>query len=72
MRPLALLGIVLIVAGAVVLAMGGFGFTKERQEVDVGPVEVAAERRGFVPPVVGGIAIVLGAVMLMAARRAKS
>ena len=62
----------MIVAGAVVLAMGGFGFTKERQEVDVGPVEVAAERRGFVPPVVGGIAIVLGAVMLMAARRAKS
>ncbi|MDF2773386.1 MAG: hypothetical protein K0S86_2881 [Geminicoccaceae bacterium] len=71
MRPLALIGIVLLVAGAVVLAMGGFGFTKERQEVDVGPIEVAAERRGFVPPVVGGLAMVVGAVMLFAARRAK-
>ena len=71
MRPLALVGIVLIVAGAVVLAMGGFGFTKERQELEVGPVEVAAERRGFVPPVVGGIAMVVGVVMLVAARRAK-
>lgn len=71
MRPLALVGIVLVVAGAVVLAMGGFGFTKERQELEVGPVEVAAERRGFVPPVVGGIAMVIGAVMLVAARRAK-
>jgi hypothetical protein len=71
MRPLALVGIVLIVAGGVVLAMGGFGFTKERQEVAVGPVEVAAERRGFVPPIVGGIAIVVGAVLLVAARRAK-
>jgi hypothetical protein len=39
--------------------------------VDVGPVEVAAERRGFVPPVVGGIAMVIGAVMLVAAKRAK-
>lgn len=71
MRPLALIGIVLLVAGAVVLAMGGFGFTKERQEVDVGPIEVAAERRGFVPPVVGGLAMIVGAVMLVAARRAK-
>ncbi len=71
MRPLAIIGIVLLVAGAVVLAMGGFGFTKERQEVDVGPIEVAAERRGFVPPVVGGLAMVVGAVMLFAARRAK-
>jgi hypothetical protein len=71
MRPLALVGFVLIVAGGVVLAMGGFGFTKERQEVDVGPIEVAAERRGFVPPVVGGIAMVVGVVMLVAARRAK-
>ena len=71
MRPLALIGIVLLVAGAVVLAMGGFGFTKERQEVDVGPIEVTAERRGFVPPVVGGLAMVVGAVMLFAARRAK-
>jgi hypothetical protein len=71
MRPLALIGIVLLVAGGIVLAMGGFGFTKEREEVDVGPIEVAAERRGFVPPIVGGIAMVVGAVMLVAARRAK-
>lgn len=72
MRPLAIVGIVLIVAGAIVLAMGGFGFTKERQEVDVGPVEVAAERKGFVPPVVGGIAVVVGVVLLVAGRRARA
>ena len=72
MRPLALVGLILIVAGGVVLAMGGFGFTKERQEVDVGPIEVAAERRGFVPPVLGGLAMVVGVVMLVAARRGKS
>lgn len=71
MRPLGWVGLVLLVAGAVVLAMGGFGFTKEREEIDVGPVEVAAERRGFVPPVVGGIAMVVGVVLIVAARRAK-
>ena len=69
MRPLGIFGVVLIVLGAVVLAMGGFGYTKERQEVEVGPLEVAAERRGFVPPAVGIVAIVVGLGLVVAGRR---
>ena len=69
MRPLGIFGVVLIVLGAVVLAMGGFGYTKERQEVEVGPLEVAAERRGFVPPAVGIVAIVVGLGLVIAGRR---
>jgi hypothetical protein len=71
MRPLGIVGIVLILLGGVVLAMGGFGYTKERQEVEVGPIEVAAERRGFVPPWVGVAAIVVGLGLVVAGRRAK-
>lgn len=69
MRPLGIFGIVLIVLGAVVLAMGGFGYTKEREEVEVGPLEVAAERRGFVPPAAGIVAIVVGLGLVIAGRR---
>lgn len=69
MRPLGIFGIVLIVLGAVVLAMGGFGYTKEREEVEVGPLEVAAERRGFVPPAAGIVAIVVGFGLVIAGRR---
>lgn len=69
MRPLGIAGIVLIVVGAVVLAMRGISYTKEREEVQVGPLEVAAERRGFVPPLVGAIALVAGIALVFAGRR---
>ena len=69
MRPLGIFGIVLVVLGAVVLAMGGFGYTKEREEVEVGPLEVAAERRGFIPPAAGIVAIVVGLGLVVAGRR---
>ncbi|MDQ3697261.1 MAG: hypothetical protein M3373_04450 [Gemmatimonadota bacterium] len=69
MRPLVLVGIVLVVFGAVVLAMQGISYTKERDEVRVGPLEVAAERRGFVPPAAGIVAIVIGGVLIVAGRR---
>jgi uncharacterized membrane protein len=69
MRPLGIIGIVLIVLGAVVLAMRGISYTKERQEVAVGPVEVAAERKGFVPPAAGVVAIIVGLGLVVAGRR---
>lgn len=69
MRPLGLAGIALIVFGLVVVALRGISYTKERQEVEVGPLEVAAERKGFIPPVIGVVAIVLGAGLVIVARR---
>ena len=72
MRPLGIVGIVLVIAGAVVLAMRGISYTKERQEVAVGPLEVAAERRGFVPPAAGVVAIVVGLALVVAGRRRQS
>ena len=69
MRPLALNGILLIVAGAVIVALRGVSYTKERHSVQVGPLAVTADEKGFVPPVVGVVAIVLGGVLVFAARR---
>lgn len=69
MRPVAWVGVLLVVAGIVVFAMQGFSYTKERQTVDVGPLEVSAERKGFVPPAVGALMILAGGVMVLAGRR---
>jgi hypothetical protein len=69
MRLLGLVGILLILCGAVVLAMRGISYTKERQEVAVGPLEVAAERKGFIPPVAGVVAIVVGLGLLLVDRQ---
>ena len=69
MRPLGIVGVLLIVFGVVVLALRGISYTKDRDAVHVGPVEVAAEKKGFIPPAVGLIAVVAGVVVLVAARR---
>lgn len=69
MRPLGWLGVVLIALGAIVLAMRGLSYTKERESVELGPIEVAAERKGFIPPVAGAAAIVVGLVLVVAGRR---
>ena len=62
----------LIVAGGVVLAMRGFSYTKERQEVQIGSVELAAERKGFIPPVAGAVAVALGVILVFAGRKRKA
>lgn len=69
MRPLGIVGILLIVAGAAVLALRGVSYTKERQSVQVGPLGVTAERKGFIPPVMGVVAIVIGGILVFSARR---
>ncbi len=68
MKPLAWIGVVLIIAGVVVVAMRGIPYTKSRNEMEVGPLKVTSQERGLVTPVVGVAAIVIGAVLVFAGR----
>jgi len=68
MRPAGLIGVLLIVFGAIVLAMGGLPYVKDRDKVDLGIVKVTSEKRGFIPPVVGVIALVAGIALVFAGR----
>ena len=69
MRPLAIVGVLLMIGGIVVLALRGVSYTKERDAVKVGPIELAAEKKGFVPPIVGAAAILVGAGLMFVGRR---
>ena len=69
MRPLAWIGVVLIIAGLVVVAMRGIPYTKSRNEVEVGPLKVTTQERGLVTPIVGIAAIVIGGVLVFAGRK---
>lgn len=69
MRPLGWVGLLLIVAGAVVFAMGGVDYTKNRSQVEVGPIKVAAEEKGLVPPFAGIAAIAIGAILVFVGRK---
>lgn len=64
MRGVGIIGIILIVAGAIVLVLRGIHYTKDRDSVNVGPLEVSAEHKGFIPPAVGAIAVVAGIVLV--------
>lgn len=69
MRSIGLVGVVLIVAGVVVLALRGITYVKDRDSTNIGPVQVSTVQKGFVPPVAGVIAIVAGIALVAAGRR---
>jgi hypothetical protein len=67
-----LIAILLIVLGVLALGYQGFTYVSREKVVDAGPVQVTAdrERTVWIPPVVGGAAVIAGAVMLgMSGRR---
>jgi Na+/proline symporter len=68
MRPLGWIGVILMIAGLVVVAMKGIPYTKSHNEVEVGPLKVTSQERGMVTPIVGVAAIVIGGVLVFAGR----
>jgi len=72
MRPAGIVGILLIVFGAIVLVLKGVSYVKDKDKVDLGVATVTTERRGFIPPWVGGVAVIAGIVLLFAGRRGSS
>ena len=71
MRGTVLLGVILLVAGLAGLAWPVISYTKTEKVVDIGPIEVTAEREKHlpVPPIVGGLAAVAGVVIIVASSR---
>lgn len=72
MRPIAILGIILIIFGVFVFASEGITYTKTEKVLDLGPIEATAKHRKTIPisPVAGGIAVAAGvALVITGARR---
>jgi hypothetical protein len=70
MRPAGIIGVLLIVFGAIVLVLRGVSYVKDKDKVDLGIATVTTERRGFIPPWVGGVALIAGIALLFVGRRA--
>ena len=73
MKPISWAGILLIVLGALALAYQGINYTRQKQVLDVGSLQVTTEthERIPVPPILGGLAVVGGIVLLVAGARNK-
>ena len=67
-----MIGIVLIIVGAIGIIWGGIGYIKDRDTTHIGPVDIVVEKKGriSIPPVVGVAALVAGGLMVgMSSRR---
>lgn len=71
MKPLAIVGVLLIVIGIAGLAIDNISFTERKTIVDAGPLKVTAdEQRSIpIPTIAGVIAVVAGAALLFIGRR---
>jgi len=69
-----LIGIVLVVLGVIGLAYGGVSWTTREKVVDMGPVQVSRDKTQSLPlpPIAGGICLLAGVVVLVAASRQSS
>jgi len=67
MKTNTVLAIILIIVGILVFAYQGISYTSREKVIDLGPVQVTAEKtRTFpLPPIVGGITLVGGIVLLL-------
>jgi hypothetical protein len=67
-------GILLVILGALGLAYQGFNYTHQEKILDVGPIHATAEEhdRVSIPPVLGGLALVGGIVLLVVGAKKSS
>jgi uncharacterized membrane protein YidH (DUF202 family) len=73
MKPMALVGVILIVLGVGALAYQGINYTSRETVVDLGPIQATAEREKTlpIPPIVGIAAIVGGVTLLVVGGRSR-
>jgi TRAP-type C4-dicarboxylate transport system permease small subunit len=71
MNGLTSLAIVLMIAGGLGLAYGGFSYTKETHTADVGALHLSVdeEQRVNIPMGVGIGALLLGGILLVVSRK---
>ena len=67
MKTHAILAIILIALGIFAFAYQGISYTTTEKAVDLGPIQITAEKTHTLPlpPIVGGVALVGGILILL-------
>lgn len=71
MKPLGWIGVVLIVAGVITLAVGGITYSHKNQIMKVGPIQATHTEKETIPlpPILGIVCIVAGGGLVIVGRR---
>ena len=73
MKPITVVGVLLIILGIVALAYQGISYTTSEKVVDLGPLQVEAKREKTIPlpPVLGAVALIGGVVLVAVGARSR-
>ena len=73
MKPLTIVGILLIVLGIIGYATGGISFTHQKKDVDLGPVQISHKTQDTLPlsPILSTIALVGGLGLVVVGVKSK-
>jgi hypothetical protein len=71
MKTAPLIGVILIILGVISLAYQGITYTTHKKVLDIGPLQATEEQQKTIPlpPVLGGIALIGGVVLLVLGRK---
>jgi len=71
MKPAAIVGIVLIIIGIIGFAYGGLGWTTQKKDAQLGPLEIThKESHGIdFPPIASGLCLAGGVVLVIVGSR---
>ena len=74
MKPILIVGILLIVLGVVALAYQGVSYTTREKVIDLGPIEASKETKKTIPlpPVLGGLALAGGIALVVVGSKSNS
>jgi hypothetical protein len=74
MKPIAIVGVVLVVLGLVALVAQGVSYTSHETVIDIGPVHATADRQKTLPlsPALGIVAAASGVILLVAGMRKRT
>lgn len=71
MKPIVMLGIVLIVVGALALAYQGITYTTREKVIDLGPLKASVDKQKTIslPPILGAVAMAAGVILVVVGNR---
>ena len=74
MKSITMLGVLLIVLGGLALVYQGFSYTRREKVIDIGPIHATADTQEHVPlpPIVGGLVLAAGALLLVMSVKQKA
>jgi uncharacterized membrane protein YidH (DUF202 family) len=67
MKPIMLLGVVLIIVGVLALAYQGITYTTREKVLDLGPLKASVDKQKTIPlpPILGGVAVAAGVILIV-------